>query len=202
MDIGTYINSVNTMETEEQYHELRRVYSDGRRKYLVISTELNNGGALICVISPRRKAMKQVRFWRVPYFCIEGQQHPDEEALGKPGIRKTETFLPVTEASAILDLGIRKHIKTRNNWHSDYYKCETRILATIALDNLASGLRDASLMKSYMVHHDLPLTRDAYRKMDAANTIQRAWRYANTNPTYALCRKRLLHEFMELESHI
>lgn len=184
------------MGTEEQYNELRRVYSDGRRKYLVISTERNNSGALICVISPRRKDMKQVRFWRVPYFVIEGQQ--DIEALGKPGIRKTDTFLPVSDVCAILDLGIRKHIQTRKNWHSDYYKCETRILATIEMDTLASRLLDASLMKSYLVHHDLPLTRDAYNKVVAARKIQRAWRYANTNPTYALCRKRLFCEFMDL----
>ena len=188
------------MELEQ---ELRRVYSDGKRKYLVISTERNKGyGALICVISPRRKDMKQVRFWRVPYFVIEGQKDQDEEALGKPGIRKTETFLPISDVCAILDLGIRKHIRTRKNWHSDYYKCETRILATIALDNLASGQLDASLMKSYLVHHDLPLTRDAYNKVVAARKIQRAWRYANSNPVYALCRKRLLHEFLELERHI
>jgi hypothetical protein len=89
--------------------------------------------------------------------------------------------------------------ESRPGWLISSRSCDKLVVVAVAsfvVDDIAPGKR-----RTYQDEQRMLLRGVALLDMSsqhAARRIQRAWREAMSNPTFALCKKRLLSEFSEL----
>lgn len=192
-----------------------RVYANERHECLVVSSAWSDGvGAVVCRICNLRRKHIQIR--RIPCFFIDGNEAGDyfTGMRADDMYRPTCRWLSIPDTVYVLRVALVKLRKThdRNNFHYGYFREEVASLIIHALDTTAALLTDMITMKrliNSLFGSCLIKTIDAFDcvaieeaekrcLIHKVRMIQRRWREANTNPSFELCKRRLMHEYVDL----
>lgn len=136
------------------------VYTDGKREYLVLSSDHNDGvGAVVCRLSRR---MNNNALIRVQPFMIKDNEAGDTRIHIRENRMIRPTYAVMAPSSAIVMLNFA--IGNYRLEQDDGFKQETLGLAIEALDRICMhlGPENPRLTTYLLRQYNLPRTQEAY----------------------------------------